>query len=105
MEISFNPIPNRIKSARVKKNIYQKELGIRIGLDENSASSRMNHYEKGRHTPDVFTLKRMADELGVPLACFFCDSDLSVELNCLINKLSEEEKTKLLSALKNKSDP
>jgi transcriptional regulator with XRE-family HTH domain len=105
LEISINPIPNRIKSARVKKNISQKELGIRIGLDENSASSRMNHYEKGRHTPDVLTLKRMADELGVPLAYFFCESDLSAELNCLIDKLSEEEKTKLLSELKDKSDP
>lgn len=60
----------------------------------------MNHYEKGRHTPDVATLKRMANELGVPLAYFFCESDLSAELSCLINELSEEEKTKLLSELK-----
>ncbi len=80
-------------------------MGIKIGLDESSASSRMNHYEKGRHTPDVLTLKRMADELGVPLAYFFCESDLSAELNCLIDKLSEEDKTKLLSELKGKSDP
>ncbi|MEI6895288.1 MAG: helix-turn-helix transcriptional regulator [Colwellia sp.] len=100
MENSINPIPNRIKKARVHNKISQKELGIRIGLDENSASSRMNHYEKGRHTPDVATLKRMANELGVPLAYFFCESDLSAELSCLINELSEEEKTKLLSELK-----
>lgn len=104
MEISINPIPSRIKSARVKKNISQKELGVRIGLDENSASSRMNHYEKGRHTPDVLTLKRMADQLGVPLAYFFCESDLSAELNCLINEMSEEDRTKLLNQLKNKSN-
>lgn len=60
----------------------------------------MNHYEKGRHTPDVLTLKRMADELGVPLAYFFCESNLSAELNCLIDKLSEEDKAKLLERLK-----
>lgn len=60
----------------------------------------MNHYEKGRHTPDVLTLKRMADELGVPLAYFFCESDLSAELNCLIDKLSEEDKIQLLKKLK-----
>ena len=100
MENSINPIPNRIKKARVHKKISQKELGIRIGLDENSASSRMNHYEKGRHTPDVATLKRIANELGVPLAYFFCESDLSAELNCLIDKLSEEDKAKLLERLK-----
>lgn len=102
MEVSFNPVPNRIKSARLKKNISQKELGIRIGLDESSASSRMNHYEKGRHTPDVLTLKRMADELGVPLAYFFCESNLSAELNCLINTMTEEEKTELLNQLQKK---
>jgi transcriptional regulator with XRE-family HTH domain len=100
LEHSINPIPNRIKEARVHKKISQKELGIRIGLDENSASSRMNHYEKGRHTPDVTTLKRMANELDVPLAYFFCESDLSAELSCLIDKLSEEDKAKLLERLK-----
>ncbi|MGF3860387.1 helix-turn-helix domain-containing protein, partial [Salmonella enterica] len=34
----------------------------------------MNHYEKGRHTPDIDTLKRMADELGVPINYFFCEN-------------------------------
>ncbi|RZF83743.1 XRE family transcriptional regulator [Pseudoalteromonas sp. CO325X] len=95
-------MPSRLKNARVSQGISQKELGIRIGLDESSASSRMNHYEKGRHVPDIQTLKKIADELEVPLAYFFCESELSAELSCLIEKLSDEEKSKLINSLKKK---
>ncbi|MEY8214652.1 MAG: helix-turn-helix transcriptional regulator [Colwellia sp.] len=94
-----NPIPVRLKEARKRASMTQKELGIRIGLDPSSASSRMNHYEKERHTPDIQTLQRMADELGVPLNYFFCDSRESAELSCLINRLSTENKQRLIKQL------
>ncbi|WP_350594838.1 MULTISPECIES: helix-turn-helix transcriptional regulator [unclassified Pseudoalteromonas] len=94
-----NPIPIRLKEARKRANMTQKELGIRIGMDQSSASSRMNHYEKDRHTPDIQTLQRMADELGVPLNYLFCDSAESAELACLIDCLPLEEKQKLIELL------
>lgn len=100
MEIAINPVPGRIKRARVSKGISQKELGIRIGLDQSSASSRMNHYEKGRHTPDIPTLKRVADELGVPLPYFLCESEKTAELICLIENLEEADKDELIRKLK-----
>lgn len=99
METYENPIPVRIKQARKQVGISQKDLGIRIGLDFSSASSRMNHYEKGRHTPDIQTLKKMAEELDVPLVYFFCESDVVAELNCLIHRLSDDDKDKLLNEL------
>lgn len=99
METFDNPIPIRIKAARQKAKISQKELGIRIGMDINSASSRMNHYEKGRHTPDIQTLTRLANELNVPLAYLFCESDVIAELNCIIHKLSIEQQKELLESL------
>jgi transcriptional regulator with XRE-family HTH domain len=104
LETFENPIPTRIKAARQKANISQKELGIRIGMDINSASSRMNHYEKGRHTPDIQTLKRIADELNVPLAYLFCESDVMAELNCIINQLSPDEQKALLNSLNTKKE-
>ena len=94
-----NPIPIRLKEARKRVKMTQKELGIRIGMDQSSASSRMNHYEKERHTPDVQTLQRIADELGVPLNYFFCENTESAELACLISSLSTEEKQKLIEQL------
>jgi len=68
-------------------------------MDESSASGRMNHYEKGRHVPDVETLRKIAAELNVPLNYFFCEDELSAELACLISKLDEESKKSLISEL------
>lgn len=75
----------------------QKNLGVKIGMEESSASGRMNHYEKGRHTPDISTLKKMADALGVPLNYFFCEDDSSAEIATAIAKLSEEQRDQVLS--------
>jgi len=95
--VSFNnPIPTRLKDARKKASLSQKALGVRIGMDESSASARMNQYEKGRHTPDVKTLKLIADELGVPLSYFFCEDEVSAELVVNLNKLSQSDKQKVL---------
>ncbi|MBF4443171.1 helix-turn-helix domain-containing protein, partial [Vibrio anguillarum] len=69
-----NPIPARLKAARKKAKITQKDLGVKIGMEQGSASGRMNHYEKGRHVPDIGTLQRMAEELNVPLNYFFCEN-------------------------------
>ncbi|MBW8190950.1 helix-turn-helix domain-containing protein [Neiella marina] len=102
--LNENPIPARLKAARKKAKITQKELGVKIGMEESSASGRMNHYEKGRHMPDIGTLRRMAQELNVPLNYFFCDDDLSAEIACAIAKLSTEQQTKLLEDLVKQSD-
>ncbi|MFP2507508.1 helix-turn-helix domain-containing protein [Buttiauxella gaviniae] len=95
-----NPIPERLKAARTKAGITQKELGIRIGMEPSSASGRMNHYEKGRHTPDIDTLKRMADELGVPINYFFCENETTAELARLIANMSEQQQVELIKILK-----
>ncbi|HCD1563781.1 TPA: helix-turn-helix transcriptional regulator [Escherichia coli] len=99
-----NVFPQRLKQARNRVGISQRELGIRLGMDPSSASGRMNHYEKGRHMPDVGTLKKLAEELGVPVAFFFSDSDSSAELACLIEQLNEKEKQALITHLKQELD-
>ena len=95
-----NPLPLRLKQARTAKGISQKQLGIQLGMEVGSASARMNQYEKGKHTPDYKTLKAMADELGVPVAYFFCESESTAELLCLLENMSEEEKIDLLEKIK-----
>ncbi|WP_058373400.1 helix-turn-helix domain-containing protein [Pseudoalteromonas translucida] len=98
-----NPIPIKLKQARTKSGITQKQLGVLIGMDENSASGRMNHYEKGRHIPDLATLKKIADELNVPLNYFFCEDEATAELVIEISKLDAEKKLKLIKELKGSS--
>ncbi|MGR5522299.1 helix-turn-helix domain-containing protein [Vibrio sp. PNB22_4_2] len=95
-----NPITERLKQARKKAKLSQKALGERIGMDESSASARMNQYERGKHTPDVQTLKLIADELGVPLNYFFCEDESSAELACLVSQMTESEKKKLIASLR-----
>lgn len=98
-EKQINPLPHRLKQARTAKGISQKQLGIQLGMEPGTASARMNHYEKGKHTPDYTTLKAMADELGVPVAYFFCESESTAELLCLLEKMTEEEKANLVHQL------
>ncbi|NRD72156.1 helix-turn-helix transcriptional regulator [Shewanella sp. VB17] len=95
----INPLPFRLKQARTAKGISQKQLGIQLGMEVGSASARMNQYEKGKHTPDYATLKAMADELGVPVAYFFCESQSTAELLCLLDKMSDEDKEDLLEQI------
>lgn len=97
-----NPIPERLKEARSKAGLSQRTLGILVGFDHASASSRMNHYEKGRHVPDIDTLRRIASELNVPLNYFFCDDKVTAELALLISKMSNEERNQLIEFI-NKS--
>lgn len=98
-EKQINPLPHRLKQARTAKGISQKQLGIQLGMEPGTASARMNHYEKGKHTPDYTTLKAMADELGVPVAYFFCESETTAQLLCLLEKMSEEEKIALVDII------
>ena len=94
----------RLKQARKKMKISQKDLGINIGIDPSSASGRMNHYETGRHMPDIKTLKKMAKELNVPVNYFFCESEESANLACLIDKLDDEAKHKLIKLLEEEAN-
>ncbi|MDN3663354.1 helix-turn-helix domain-containing protein [Vibrio agarivorans] len=87
----------RLKEARKKAKLSQKALGVRIGMEESSASARMNQYEKGVHTPDIKNLKLIADELGVPLYYFFCEDEFSADLAINLNKLSDGDKQRVLA--------
>lgn len=77
------PIPVRLKAARKAAGYTQQQLGMALGMDPNTASARMNQYERGKHTPDYQTMQRIGKVLGVPTAYFYCEDDL------LANKLIE----------------
>ncbi|GFS05791.1 transcriptional regulator [Elysia marginata] len=95
--VSRSPLPTRLKNARRAKGISQKNLGILAGIDEFSASARMNHYEKGKHFPDFETLERIAKILEVPVPYFYCNDDQMAELLVRFERLSPEEKQKLMA--------
>jgi len=97
-----NPTPLRLKTARKAAGFTQQQLGIALGMEPNTASARMNQYEKGKHAPDYLTMQRIAQKLDVPVAYFYCDDDLLAELFCLVSKLSKEEQNQFLVEINRK---
>jgi transcriptional regulator with XRE-family HTH domain len=94
-----SPVPKRLKEARIAAKFSQKKLGIAAGIDEFSASARMNHYEVGRHTPDYSMLRRIAAVLELPVAYFYADSDDLAALIKAFNRLKEKQKKFIVSIL------
>lgn len=94
-----SPLPQRLSEARKRIGISQRELGIRLGMEPSSASSRMNHYEKGRHSPDYPTLKRISQELEVPVAYFYAEDSETAELYRVISTLDSSKRDKLNTML------
>jgi transcriptional regulator with XRE-family HTH domain len=78
-------VAKRLKEARLRTGISQKQLGIKAGIDEFSASARINQYERGKHMPDLLTLTRLAAVMDVSVPYFYCQD---VELADLILKFS-----------------
>ncbi|WP_407353502.1 helix-turn-helix domain-containing protein [Luteimonas sp. R10] len=81
----------RLREARDAHGISQRALGIRAGLDEFVASTRVNRYETGVHQPDLQTLQRLAKVLNLPVAYFYAEDD---ELARLIAEFKGKGKQK-----------
>ncbi len=76
----MSPFPLRLKQAREAAGLSQERLGILIGIDEGSASARMNQYERGKHAPDYATVEKIAALLKMPVAWFFAETDEEARL-------------------------
>lgn len=104
------PFAKRLKEARLRKaaevkeaggtGLSQEGLGVAAGIDEVSAGSRINHYEQGRHLPDLEMAGRLARALNVPLAYLFCEEDWLAELVLSSYKAPESVRQELLRHLK-----
>lgn len=89
----------RLKQARERKDISQRRLGILAGIHQDSASSRINQYEHGKHEPDFGTVLILAKTLDVPTAFFYAVDDFLADLILAADKLSDAEKKRLLRQL------
>lgn len=91
-----NPVPKRLREARLRAQLSQKRLGILAGVDEFSASARINQYERGRHTPDYLTLARLGEVLGVPVPYFYAEDDRLADLILAFARLDAAHRQHLL---------
>jgi transcriptional regulator with XRE-family HTH domain len=86
----------RFKEARVAAGLSQKGLGIKAGLDEFVASTRINRYEQAVHDVDLLTAHKLASILDVPLAYFYVEDDQLAEIVLRFPKLDIRTREKLL---------
>jgi transcriptional regulator with XRE-family HTH domain len=79
--------------------LSQERLGILAGIEEASASARMNQYERGKHEPDFSIAKRIADVLNVPAAYFYAVEDDLAQMIRDFGRLNNKEKAKVIEIL------
>jgi transcriptional regulator with XRE-family HTH domain len=89
----------RLQEIRLRRQLSQKELGIRAGLDPSVASTRINRYEVGVHEPDMATIQRLAETLAIPMAYLFAEDDRLARMILAFDKLSATEKERLLKTI------
>jgi transcriptional regulator with XRE-family HTH domain len=92
-------VARRLKEARLRAGVSQKQLGIRAGIDEFAASARINQYERGKHMPDLQTLTRLADVLQTPVPYFYCEDSELAEVIAKFSALSKAQRRKVLRLL------
>lgn len=85
----------RLKQGRAEEGMSQFELGVKAGIDEATAKSRVSHYETGLNAPPLSVVKQLAKALNKPMAFFFCEND-EVELLTGLYKLSKAKRSEKL---------
>lgn len=90
-------IANRLKEARIATKLTQEQLGILAGIDEASASARMNQYERGRHVPDFSLIEHISKVLNLPEAYFYTRDDDSAQLLIAFHRASPDNKKKIMA--------
>lgn len=90
----------RLKEARRKSGLSQEQLGLQAGLEIESASARMNRYERGTRVPGVDLVERIGEVLHLPLTYFYAPSEDEALLVVLFYRMGQDDKEKLLQLAK-----
>ena len=97
-------ITKRLLEARKASGLSQKKLGIAAGIDEFSASPRINQYERGVHVPDYGTVERLASVLNVPTPYFYTRDDDLALLILRYGQLDVTQKAEMMKLVDVESD-
>jgi transcriptional regulator with XRE-family HTH domain len=92
-------VARRLREARLGAGISQKQLGIKAGIDEFSASARINQYERGKHMPDLQTLSRLAAVMQVPVPYLYCQDAELAEVIVKFAALGKAQRRRLVGLL------
>ncbi len=93
-------IARRIREARQLLGISQYALGVAAGIEEMSASPRINQYERGKHAPDYGMASRLAAALKVPTPYLYTGEDDLAEVLRIFWGLPAESRAAALELLR-----
>jgi transcriptional regulator with XRE-family HTH domain len=92
-------LTKRLKEARLRAGLTQMQLGVLAGIEEESASARVNQYERGVHAPDYGTVQRLATALMVPTSFLFEDDDALASVILKFGELKQAQRKQLLKLI------
>ena len=90
----------RLKEARQNAGLSQEKLGVEAGIEEASASARMNQYERGKHEPDFLMVERIAQVLNVPEAYFYAKDDMTAWLLVAFHRMPEDRRQVVIDTVR-----
>jgi transcriptional regulator with XRE-family HTH domain len=87
----------RLKAARLEAKLSQEQLGLLAGIEVESASARMNRYERGTRMPSIDLVERIGVVLNLPVTYFFAEDDDEARLLVVFHRMSQKERKELLA--------
>lgn len=99
MSVDVRDLPvfaHRLRFARERAGLSQRELGRRIGMKDDAASPRINQYESGTHVPRLETVESIARELNIPVAYLFADGERLARMILAFSRLPVAEQERLM---------
>lgn len=100
-----SPFGKRMKTLRKAAKLSQERLGVLAGVDEFSASARINQYERGKHEPDFQMATRLAAVLNAPVSYFYELEEALADLILQLHRLDPHAKTELIKEVKDRFPP
>ena len=68
MDTISEKVGSRIRELRLRARLSQADLAHRVG---SMGANDLSRYERGRRSPTLATLERLANALNIPVAAFF----------------------------------
>lgn len=94
-------LKKRLRDARLKSGLSQEQLGLQAGLEVESASARMNRYERGTRVPSVELMARIGNVLDLPLTYFYAADENEAMLLVFYHRMPAENRRALLEVAEN----
>ena len=95
----------RLKDARERTGVSQRQLGFRVGLDPSGASTRINRYERGTRAPAFGIVCIIAAELNVSPSFFYEPDNTLADIILLLGQMDASSKSALLEELRERLAP